>query len=221
MKRTWITVKRGILEPKHRFALGELIYLFMFILDKTNWESGVIEDWLDQGVAEEMEMPLSTVRYQRRKLERLGYISTEQKQHGIRVIVHNWTNPKEYTGKKYNVKSISDNPSDNPSDNEQALKTDSTFNQKSKNKTQKEKEVVFPASLNTDEFVSAWQEWKQYRSQIHKKLTDMTQDKQLKQLEKFGSDVAVAMIEQSIARGWQGLFELRKENEPLSLGIRN
>jgi hypothetical protein len=83
------------------------------------------------------------------------------------------------------------------------------------------KEIVFPDSLNTDEFSIAWKEWKQYRSQIHKKLTDMTQAKQLKMLEKFGSTIAIAMIEQSISSGWQGLFELKKENEPLSLGIRN
>jgi hypothetical protein len=81
--------------------------------------------------------------------------------------------------------------------------------------------IIFPASLNTEEFSTAWKEWKQYRSQIHKKLTDMTQAKQLKMLEKFGSTIAVAMIEQSISSGWQGLFELKKENEPLSLGIRN
>jgi hypothetical protein len=81
--------------------------------------------------------------------------------------------------------------------------------------------IIFPASLKTDEFSTAWKEWKQYRSQIRKKLTDMTQTKQLKMLEKFGSTIAVAMIEQSISSGWQGLFELKKENEPLSLGIRN
>ena len=120
-KRTWITVKRGILEPKHRFALGELIYLFLYILDITGWETGTIEEWSDKGVAEEMDMPLSTLRYQRNKLTRLGYISVEQKQHGIRVNVHNWTNPKEYTGKVYNKSKIpSANPSTNPSNNPSA-----------------------------------------------------------------------------------------------------
>jgi hypothetical protein len=104
MKRTWITVKRGILEPKHRFALGELIWLFIYILDLTNWEAGVIEEWLDRGAAEEMEMPIATLRDQRMKLEKLGYITSERKQHGIRILVHNWTNPREYTGKKYNEK---------------------------------------------------------------------------------------------------------------------
>jgi len=120
-KRTWITVKRGILEPKHRFALGELIYLFLYILDITGWETGTIEEWSDKGVAEEMSMPLSTLRYQRNKLTRLGYISVEQKQHGIRVIVHNWTNPKEYTGKVYNKSKIpTANPSANPDNNPSA-----------------------------------------------------------------------------------------------------
>ena len=113
-RRTWITVKRGILEPKHRFALGELIWLFMYILDITNWEAGTIEEWSDKGVADEMDMPLPTLIDQRRKLQEKGYITCERKQHGIRVIVHNWTNPREYTGKKYNEKVPSDTPINTP-----------------------------------------------------------------------------------------------------------
>ena len=137
MKRTWITVKRGILEPKHRAALGELIWLFIYILDLTNWEEGIIYDWLDKSAAEEMEMSLATLRDQRRKLEIKGYITCEQKQHGIRIIVHNWTNPKEYTGKKYNIKSPSDTPSDTPSFNVPSQNVASTYSQKSKDKNQK------------------------------------------------------------------------------------
>lgn len=110
MKRTWITIKRGILEPKHRFALGELIWLYIYILDLTNWEEGIIEEWLDRGAAEEMEMPYSTLVDQRRKLEQKGYITCQRKQHGIRVVVHNWTNPREYTGKKYNEKVLVNTP---------------------------------------------------------------------------------------------------------------
>jgi len=115
MKRTWITVKRGLLEPKHRFALGELIWLFIYILDITNWESGIIEEWSDRGTSEEMDMPIDTLRDQRRKLEEKGYITCERKQRGIRIIVHNWTNPKEYTGHKYNEKPPSGTPSSTPS----------------------------------------------------------------------------------------------------------
>jgi DnaD/phage-associated family protein len=124
MKRTWITVKRGILEPKHRFALGELIWLFIYILDLANWEEGAIMEWTDKGAAEEMDMPLATLRDQRRKLEERGYISTERKRYGLRIIVHNWTNPKEYTGKKYNIKPQSDTESDTQSDTESDTQSD-------------------------------------------------------------------------------------------------
>ena len=148
MKRTWITVKRGILEPKHRFALGELIYLFMFILDKTNWESGVIEDWLDIGASEEMEMPVETLRDQRRKLETKGYITCERKQRGIRVIVHNWTNPKEYTGKKYNIKSPDCTPDCTPDFKSPEENTLSSYSHKSKviNQKSKDKSALDPFS---------------------------------------------------------------------------
>jgi len=142
MKRTWITVKRGILEPKHRAALGELIWLFIYILDLTNWEEGVIYDWLDRGAAEEMEMSIATLRDQRRKLEKKGYISCEQKQHGIRIVVHNWTNPREYTGKVYNQKIPSDTPSYTPSDtasfNDSSQNNVPSYSQKSKIKNQED-----------------------------------------------------------------------------------
>ena len=138
MKRTWITVKRGILEPKHRFALGELIWLFIYILDLANWEEGVIMEWTDKGAAEEMDMPLATLRDQRRKLEERGYISSERKRYGLRIIVHNWTNPKEYTGKKYNVKPQSDTESDTESDKTPSDNLHSSLYQKSKVKNQKD-----------------------------------------------------------------------------------
>jgi hypothetical protein len=137
MKRTWITVKRGLLEPKHRFALGELVWLYLYILDITNWEEGVIEEWLDRGASEDLEMPLATLRDQRRKLEEKGYISTERKQHGVKLIVHNWTNPREYTGKVYNKKSPSDTPSDTPSFNLPDEKKVSSYSQKSQITNQK------------------------------------------------------------------------------------
>lgn len=171
MKRTWITVKRGILEPKHRFALGELIWLFIYILDRTNWEEGVIEEWLDRGAAEEMEMPVETLRDQRRKLETKGYITCERKQRGIRIIVHNWTNPKEYTGKVYNVKIPSDTPSCTPdctpSFNDPSQNNVSSYSQKSKiinHNILPEKESGKPEPIlepcNEDGLPDSWRESK-------------------------------------------------------------
>ena len=219
MKRTWITVKRGILEPKHRFALGELIWLFMYILDITNWEAGTIENWLDRGAAEELEMPLATLRDQRRKLQEKGYITCEPKQHGIRVIVHNWTNPKEYTGQKYNSKSTSDTPSDTPSLESVASNDASSYSQKSQNKNQKETEVPIPDSLNTEEFIKAWSEWIAFRKEIKKKMTPTIQEKQLKKLSEYSPGVAAAMLEQSMVNGWTGLFPIKNNDVGAKYGI--
>ena len=81
--------------------------------------------------------------------------------------------------------------------------------------------VLFPDSLNTPEFINQWSEWCTYRTQIKKKLSPLTQKKQLQNLEKFGSAKAIEMIDQSISKGWQGLFEVKNTTTELSLGLRN
>lgn len=101
-KRTWIKIKRGILEPKHRRKLGGAWFLYFYMLDQTNWEDGIIHDWRDEDASEELEIPLTTLRNHRRKLENELYIKTTQKQHNLEVAITNWTNPREYTGQKYN-----------------------------------------------------------------------------------------------------------------------
>ena len=102
MKKTWIKVKRGLLASKHRTKLGIRIWLYLHILDRTDWETGKILDWRDKDAGDELEMPERTVREQRRQLEADGYISTTQKRRGLEITVHNWTNPREYTGTVYN-----------------------------------------------------------------------------------------------------------------------
>ena len=79
MKRTWITVKRGLLEPKHRFALGEFVWLYIYMLDMANWEVGAIQEWSDAAASEEMEMPIDTLRYQRKKLQEKGVYNLRAK----------------------------------------------------------------------------------------------------------------------------------------------
>ena len=81
--------------------------------------------------------------------------------------------------------------------------------------------VVFPDSLNTPDFINQWGEWITYRSQIKKKLSPLTQKKQLQNLEKFGSAKAIEMIDQSISKGWQGLFEVKNSITEIKLGLRN
>lgn len=58
-KKTWIKIKRGILEPKHIERLGAAWYLYFYILDQTEWESGTILDWKDKYVADDLCKPLA------------------------------------------------------------------------------------------------------------------------------------------------------------------
>jgi len=97
-KKTFIKVKRGILEPKHRLKLGESWFLFFYMLDSVNWEDGTIHEWRDSDAADELEINLSTIRAQRRRLENEGYISTFQKQHYLEIKVNNWDDPKHRWG---------------------------------------------------------------------------------------------------------------------------
>ena len=78
-------------------------------------------------------------------------------------------------------------------------------------KKKKEKDSDFlallPDRLKTEAFTQAWREWVAYRKEVRKPLTESTAKRQLKKLDAAGERTAIAMIEQSIEHGWQGLFE--------------
>jgi hypothetical protein len=68
---------------------------------------------------------------------------------------------------------------------------------------------VLPANLDTPDFRKAWDDWKLYQRQSHKKIGPMTAARQLEKLSRAGPVVAIAMIEQSITMNWTGLFEVK------------
>ena len=74
MKKTWIKIKRGLLEPKHREILGIRIWLYIHMLDRTDWETGIIYGWKDKDEAEDLSMPWRTLQQQRQQLEKLSLI---------------------------------------------------------------------------------------------------------------------------------------------------
>lgn len=102
MKKTWVKVKRGLLQPKHREALGIRIWLFLYMLDRATWETGKITGWTDQDAADELEMPLRTVRDQRQGLEEAGYIACLQKGQKQTITIYNWVDPRRYDGEIMN-----------------------------------------------------------------------------------------------------------------------
>ena len=104
MKKTWIKIKRGLLEPKHRECLGIRIWLYLYILDNTDWEIGQIREWRDKDAADEMEMPMRTLTQQRQKLIDDGYITCEVAGNKQIITIHNYTNPRRYDGEVINSK---------------------------------------------------------------------------------------------------------------------
>lgn len=102
-KKNWIMIKRGLSEDaKHREAMGVKVWLFMHIIDRADWETGIVESWRDADEAADMHIPIRTLRDQRQALEALNYITCIQSQHGQRIIIHEWVNPKNYSGKVLN-----------------------------------------------------------------------------------------------------------------------
>ncbi len=120
-KRTFIKVRSGLLEPKHRRKMGSAVWLYLYILDRVNWDDGILHEWIDESVAYELDMSVSTVRYQRRKLEDEGYIQSRQHQYYLSITVTNYDNPagqgdKSLTPSKIQGDKQGDNQGDNQGD---------------------------------------------------------------------------------------------------------
>lgn len=150
MKKKWISVKCGLSrDPKHRQAMGESIWLFLHLLDVADWESGIVREWKDEAGAEEMSMQVRTLREHRRKLDELGYITCQQKQYGQDIIIHNWTNPREYSGEVYNARQgdTKTTPQENQGDTQgyiQGDRKDATPTFNPKNQIPTEKKIQLP-----------------------------------------------------------------------------
>lgn len=61
--------------------------------------------------------------------------------------------------------------------------------------------------LADDKFAIAWQSWLEHRREIKKPVTKHAADLQLRRLRELGDTRAIALIEYTIERGWQGLHE--------------
>lgn len=105
MKKQWISVKCGLSrDPKHRRQMGKSVWTFLHMLDLADWETGIVYDWKDENAAEDMGIDIRVLREDRRKLDDEGYITCKQKQYGQDIYIHNWTNPREYSGEVRNQK---------------------------------------------------------------------------------------------------------------------
>ena len=68
-------------------------------------------------------------------------------------------------------------------------------------------EAEIPFSLNTTEFLKAWENWRQLRKEIKKPLTEKSIEMQMKDFTTWGVVRSIAAIEYTIKKGWQGIRE--------------
>lgn len=89
---------------------------------------------------------------------------------------------------------------------------------KDKNKDkdkEKEKALIFP--FDSENFLMFWDAWRTYKKEEHsfKYASIISEQAALKQLSGFSNgyeEIAIKIIEQSIANGWKGFFELKINN---------
>ena len=105
--------------------------------------------------------------------------------------------------------------------NQQTTNKQLTNNQQTTNKqltTSKEckeckecKNIIMPLIFENEKFREIWETYREHRKEIKHKLTPKAEQMALNKLAKMAKNVedAIAIVEQSIANGWQGLFPLK------------
>ena len=93
--KTHLKIKCGLLSPKHCQAIGSAVWLFMYILDRADWEDGTFRGYTDADAAEDLGSPRLTIKKWRSRLARHNYIVCQQSLHSQTLYVNKWTNPKE------------------------------------------------------------------------------------------------------------------------------
>lgn len=73
--------------------------------------------------------------------------------------------------------------------------------------------IVMP--FDTPSFMEAWDLWLKYKQQLKDKYTSIGEQGALKKLSELANgnvQIAIAIIHQSIANNWKGLFQLKDDN---------
>lgn len=102
--KTWLKIKVGLVrDPKHREAMAEGIWLYQYLIDLADWETGKVYDFKDEDCAADMAASVSWVRKWRRRLEANQYLVCESKgSKGQVITITNWLNPRSYSGETIN-----------------------------------------------------------------------------------------------------------------------
>ena len=179
--------------------------------------------------AKELSMNPETVRKRMHKLEKMKNLTMQSTSQYTIVTICNYEPYQDLYNYKYQDKY-------QPSTNQVPTKYQPSTNQvphtnmESMEKNGKEKNppnppkggtvkkrkkivVTIPDCLDVPEFKETWAVWIDYLIAKRKKPTEHTKDLQLRKLAKYPVDTAIRMINQSIEKGWQGLFPIIQADE--------
>lgn len=76
-----------------------------------------------------------------------------------------------------------------------------------RNKEQGRESLDDSLPFSSPDFLMFWNNWKQHRIEIKKKLTPTTKKQQLAKLAEMGEPRAIAALKHSLEKGWTGIFE--------------
>lgn len=83
---------------------------------------------------------------------------------------------------------------------------------KNKNNLFSDSLKLLPEKFRNQEFISIWRLWFKFRTEIKKKLTSVSMNRQINLLDKYSSTEAIKIIDRSIVNGWTGLFPDKQKN---------
>ncbi len=148
----------------------------------------------------------STTWRRLKQLEKMGNLLIESNRRFSIVTVVNF--------EVYNPRPGRDEQPNDPQVTRSCPTGDPQVNTDKKNQEVKEEEkkkpptpLAFPEVLDTVEFRAAWKDWVRHRNEIKKPLKPTMVGAQLRRCEKLGHAAAIAMIENTIEKGYVGLLE--------------
>jgi hypothetical protein len=89
------------------------------------------------------------------------------------------------------------------------------------NRNRKEKKGLAPPCFDSPEFLQAWEDWQQHRREIRKPLTPTSSKIQMNQFAEWGEKRAIAAINHTLSKGWQGIREPDLFNQPQKQRVEN
>jgi len=160
-------------------------------------------------------------KYFHPKLDEVVLKRKKHKTKQIENINKRWNIPNRYqTDTKPNTKTIpleNENEIENENENENENERE---NEDENEDVKKKSEIILP--FDTEAFQAWWKTWLEYRKEIKKPYkSPKSAQCALKLLSGFDSITACKMIEQSIANGWQGLFEIKNNGNKQSVTEKN